>query len=250
MDPHTEYFPPVEKRGFDEEMRGSFFGIGAQLKQEDGAIKIASLVAGGPALKSGKIQVNDEILKVAQGKDTPVEELVYDVTDLVKLIRGTKGTEVKLTLRKSDGSLQVISLIRDEIVQDESFARSTVINEGGKKIGYIFLPEFYADFDRANGRSCSADVAKEVQKLKNEKVEGIILDLRNNGGGSLYEVVQMVGLFIKEGPVVQVKDRDGSPSTLSDNEDSILYTGPLAVMVNEFSASASEIFAAAIQDYK
>lgn len=250
MDPHTEYFAPVDKRGFDEEMSGRFYGIGAQLKEEDGAIKIASLITGSPAWKSGQVQVNDEILKVAQGADAAVDVAGYAVTDVVKLIRGTKGSEVRITFKKNDGTLQVVSLIRDEIVQDETFARSSVINSGGKKIGYIFLPEFYADFDRPDGNRCSVDVANEIKKLKAENVEGIVLDLRNNGGGSLYEVVQMVGLFIKNGPVVQVKERDGKVSTLSDNDEAVLYDGPLTVMVNELSASASEIFAAAIQDYK
>ena len=250
MDPHTEYFPPVEKRGFDEEMSGRFFGIGAQLKEEDGQIKIASLLTGGPAIKSGKIQINDIIEKVGQGDDTPVDVEGYAVTDVVKLIRGEKGTEVRITFKKQDGSKQVVSMIRDEIVQDETFARSSIIQSEDKKIGYIYLPEFYADFDRPDGNRCSVDVANELKKLMNEHVDGVILDLRNNGGGSLYEVVQMVGLFIKSGPVVQVKDRDGKPVTLSDNDQNVLYTGPLAVMVNELSASASEIFAAAIQDYK
>lgn len=250
MDPHTEYFPPVEKRGFDEEMSGHFFGIGAQLKEEDNLIKIATLIPGSPAWKSGQVQVNDIILKVGQGNAEPTDLVGYDVQDVVKIIRGTKGTEVKLTMKKADGSIQVVSLIRDEIIQDESFARSAVAKTGNKKIGYIYLPEFYADFENPNGRRCSADVAEEIKKLKAENVDGIVLDLRTNGGGSLYEVVQMVGLFIKSGPVVQVKDRDGAPSTLSDNEQSVLYDGPLTVMVNELSASASEIFAAAIQDYK
>ncbi|MBG9374885.1 carboxy terminal-processing peptidase [Panacibacter sp. DH6] len=250
MDPHTEYFAPVDKRGFDEEMSGRFYGIGAQLTEENGSIKIASLVTGSPAWKSGQVQVNDEILKVAQGAEPPVDVAGYAVTDVVKLIRGTKGTEVRITFKKNDGTLQIVSLVRDEIVQDETFARSSVITDDGKKIGYIYLPEFYADFDRPEGNRCSQDVANEVKKLKAENVEGIILDLRNNGGGSLYEVVQMVGLFIKSGPVVQVKDRDGKPITLSDTDPGVLYEGPLAVMVNELSASASEIFAAAIQDYK
>ncbi len=252
MDPHTEYFPPIEKRGFDEEMSGRFYGIGAQLKEDDGAIKIASLITGSPAWKSGKIQINDEIVKVGQGSDTAVDVSGYAVTDVVKLIRGTKGTEVRITLKKADGSLEVVSLIRDEIVQDETFARSSVIKIGDKKIGYIYLPEFYADFDRPDGNRCSEDVANELIKLKKENVDGVILDLRNNGGGSLLEVVKMVGLFIKTGPVVQVKERDGriDQNTWRDNDPSVLYDGPLAVMVNELSASASEIFAAAIQDYK
>lgn len=250
MDPHTTYFPPVEKREFDEGMSGHFFGIGAQLKEEDNMIKIAALIPAGPATKSGKLQVNDIILKVAQGANEPVEVTGYEVTDVVKLIRGTKGTEVRLTIKKNDGSITVLPLIRDEIVQDETFARSVIANQGGKKIGYIYLPEFYADFENPNGSRCSADVAREITKLKAEHIDGLVLDLRSNGGGSLAEVVQMVGLFIKQGPVVQVRDRNAAPVTLSDNEQSVLYDGPLAVMVNEMSASASEIFAAAIQDYK
>jgi carboxyl-terminal processing protease len=249
MDPHTEFFPPVDKRYFDEQMSGSFFGIGAQLTNDDGNIKIASLVTGTPAWKSGEVQVGDIIVKVGQGNNDPVELIGYDVQDAVKLIRGTKGTEVRLTLKKSDGSIKTVSLVRDKIVQEETFARSAIVKNGPEKIGYIYLPEFYADFENANGARCSVDVAREIMKLKEEKVDGIIMDLRNNGGGSLYDVVQMAGLFIEEGPIVQVKDRDGKPSVLRDKDRSILYDGPLAVMVNEFSASASEIFAAAIQDY-
>ena len=249
MDPHSEFFPPVDKRYFDEEMSGRFFGIGASLQYDDGNIKVSSLLTGSPAWKSGELQSGDIILKVAQGKEEPVDLTGFVVTDAVKLIRGKKGTEVKLTLKKQDGTIKTISLIRDEIVQDETFARSAIVKNAGSKIGYIFLPEFYADFDHPNGNRSYVDVAKEVTKLKEEKVDGIVIDLRNNGGGSLYDVVQMAGLFIDEGPIVQVKDRDNKPSVLRDKDRSVLYTGPLAVMVNEFSASASEIFAAAIQDY-
>ncbi len=249
MDPHSEFFPPVDKRYFDEEMSGRFFGIGASLQYDEGNIKITSIITGSPAWKSGEIQAGDVIVKVGQGKEDPVELTGFVVTDAVKLIRGKKGTEVKLTLKKQDGTMKVISLIRDEIVQDETFARSAIVKNGSEKIGYIFLPEFYADFDHPNGNRSYIDVAKEVAKLKEEKVDGIVIDLRNNGGGSLYDVVQMAGLFIDEGPVVQVKDRDNKPSVLKDKDKSVLYSGPLAVMVNEFSASASEIFAAAIQDY-
>ncbi|MBL0152739.1 MAG: carboxy terminal-processing peptidase [Chitinophagaceae bacterium] len=249
MDPHTEFFPPVDKRYFDEEMSGRFFGIGASLQYDDGNIKVASVITGSPAWKSGEIQPGDVIVKVGQGKEDPTELTGFVVTDAVKLIRGQKGTEVRLTLKKQDGTLKTVSLIRDEIVQDETFARSAIVKEGPTKIGYIFLPEFYADFEHPNGNRSYIDVAKEVTKLKAEKVDGIVIDLRNNGGGSLYDVVQMAGLFIDEGPIVQVKDRDDKPSILKDKDRSVLYTGPLAVMVNEFSASASEIFAAAIQDY-
>ena len=249
MDPYTEFFPPVEKRYFDEQMSGRFYGIGASLVYDEGNIKINTLIAGTPAWKSGQVEVGDIIVSVAQGKETPVDLTGYTVTDAVKLIRGEKGSEVRLNIRKKDGSLKLISLIRDEIVQDETFARSAVVKNGNEKIGYIFLPEFYADFEHPNGARCSVDVAKEVKKLKEQNVDGIVIDLRNNGGGSLYDVVQMAGLFIEDGPIVQVKDRDGKPSVLRDKDKSVLYDGPLAVMVNEFSASASEIFAAAIQDY-
>ncbi len=249
MDPHTEFFPPVDKRYFDEEMSGRFYGIGASLQYDDGNIKIASVLTGSPAFKSGEIQAGDVIQKVAQGKEEPIDLTGFSVTDAVKVIRGKQKTEVRLTVKKLDGTIKIISLIRDEIVQDETFARSAVIKEGGSKIGYIFLPEFYADFDHPNGARSYVDVAKEVTKLKEQKVDGIVIDLRNNGGGSLYDVVQMAGLFIDEGPIVQVKDRENKPSVLKDKDRNVLYSGPLAVMVNEFSASASEIFAAAIQDY-
>jgi len=250
MDPHTDYFPPVEKRGFDEMMSGRFFGIGAQLKEEDGQVKIATILPSGPASKGNELIANDIILKVAQGNQPPVDIAGYGVTDAVKLIRGEKGTEVRLTVKNQDGTIKVISFIREEIVQDESYARSAVVNDGKEKIGYIYLQDFYANFEDPQGRRCSDDVAQEILKLKDEGVKGIILDLRFNGGGSLYEVVKMVGLFIGQGPIVQVRDKDGKSSVLSDRNSDINYDGPLAVMVNEGSASASEIFAAAIQDYK
>lgn len=251
MDPHTEFFPPVDKRYFDEEMSGRFFGIGASLQYDEGNIKVASILTGSPAWKSGELQAGDVIMKVAQGDQEPVELTGFVVTDAVKLIRGKKGTEVKLTVKKTDGSVSVISLIRDEIVQDETFARSAIVKNTNSKIGYIFLPEFYADFENPDGNRSFTDVANEVKKLKEANVDGIVIDLRNNGGGSLYDVVQMAGLFIEEGPIVQVKERGDNKqaSVLRDRDKNVLYTGPLAVLVNEFSASASEIFAAAIQDY-
>ena len=249
MDPHTTFMPPVDKRYFDEEMSGRFFGIGASLKEEDGNIKIGSVLSGSPAMKSGEITIGDAITKVAQGSAEPVDLTGYTVPDAVKLIRGKKGTEVRLTLKKADQSIKTVTLIRDEIIQDETFARSAVINTPKGKLGFIYLPEFYADFDNPKGARCSEDVRKEIIKLKDQKVDGIIMDLRNNGGGSLYDVVQMVGLFIEGGPIVQVKDREGKPQVYYDRDKAVLYDGPLAVMVNEFSASASEIFAAAIQDY-
>jgi carboxyl-terminal processing protease len=249
MDPHTEFMPPVDKRYFDEEMSGQFFGIGATLQYDEGNIKINSVVAGSPAYKSGQIQAGDIILKVGQGAEEPVDLTGFMTTDAVKLIRGKKDSEVCLTIRKIDGTIKVVSLIRDRIVQDEGYARSAVINEGGRKIGYLYLPDFYADFENPNGRRCFTDVANELIKLKAEGISGLVFDLRNNGGGSLYDVVQMAGLFIAEGPIVQVKDRDRPPTILKDKDRAVQYEGPLVVLVNEFSASASEIFAAAIQDY-
>jgi len=251
MDPHTSYFPPIEKRSFDEQMSGEFFGIGASLTEEEGNIKIATIVTGSPAAKSGQIQIGDIIQKVAQANGEPQDLTGFEVTDAVRLIRGKKDTEVRLTIKKASGEIKIVSIIREKINLDETFAKSTIIKgPDNYKIGYIYLPEFYANFQDPNGARCAADVAKEIVKLKQEGINGIILDLRLNGGGSLMDVVQMVGLFIEDGPVVQVKSRDEAPSILRDRDNNVLWNGPLTVMVNEFSASASEIFAAAIQDYK
>ncbi|MBU3714388.1 MAG: tail-specific protease [Ferruginibacter sp.] len=250
MDPHTNYYPPVDLRSFNESMSGRFYGIGAQLKEEDGKIKIASLVSGGPAWKNGELKENDEIIAVAQGNEPPVDVTGFAVSEAVKLIRGSeKGSEVRLTIKKVDGSTKVLVLLRDDIKLEDTFAKSAIIL-GTYKIGYIYLPEFYADFERPKGARCAVDVANEIEKLKAEKVDGIILDLRGNGGGSLYDVVQMAGLFISDGPICQVKSRDEKPEVLKDRDVAIKYAGPLAVMVDGTSASASEIFAAAIQDYK
>jgi len=248
MDPHSNFFPPIEKRGFDESMSGRFYGIGAGLKEEDGNIKITNIITGTPAWKSGQIHANDIIVKVAQGDSSAVDITGYSLGDAIKLIRGKKGTAVVLTLKKTDGSIKTLKLIRDEIIQDETFARSVIVKEKSL-IGYIYLPEFYADFERPNGARCSEDVAKEIKKLKQENVQAIVIDLRRNGGGSLLEVAKMVGYFIPSGPVVLSRDRRGNIDTYNDQDTSVLWSGPLTVMVDEFSASASEIFAAAIQDY-
>lgn len=249
MDPHTDYFPPDEKRAFEEQMAGKFFGIGAQLKEEGDKIRVVSIVTGSPSWKQGQLKASDVIQKVAQGTAESVDITGYPVEDAVKLIRGKKGTPVRLTVRSVDGTVKDITIVRDEIVTEETFAKSAIIN-GQHKIGYIYLPEFYADFNDRNGARSAEDVAKEVAKLKAEKVEGIILDLRFNGGGSLQDVVQMAGLFIPEGPVVQVRSRGGDAVVLRDRDKNVQYDGPLAIMVNEYSASASEIMAAAMQDYK
>lgn len=250
VDPHTVYMPPADKRAFDESMSRKFYGIGAGLKEEDGSIKVMSLEPGSPAWKSKMIDVNDILAKVGQGA-APMEDITgMALSDAVKLIRGDKNTEVRLLIKKADGTEKIATMIRDEIVQEDALAKSAVINKDGKKVGYIYLSGFYADFKNANGAHCAADVARELANLKKENIEGLILDLRNNGGGSLQEVVKMLGLFIKNGPMVQVKGKNGKPQVLSDNDEAQMYAGPLVVMVNALSASASEIFAAAIQDYK
>jgi carboxyl-terminal processing protease len=250
-DPHTDYFPPKTKEAFDVAMSGTFFGIGAQLKQEeDGRVKIAAIIPGSPSWKQGELKAGDEILKVAQGSGEPWDIMGFDIDDIVAKIRGKKGTEVRLTVKKLDGAVKVIPIIRDAVALEETFAKSAIFKSPAGPVGYIYLPEFYADFQHINGRRCAEDVAKELDKLKAAGVTGIILDLRHNGGGSLSDVVDMAGLFIDQGPIVQVKSTDQAPSTLRDAARGTLYDGPLAIMVNTGSASASEIMAAAMQDYK
>ncbi|MBS1774827.1 MAG: carboxy terminal-processing peptidase [Bacteroidetes bacterium] len=250
-DPHTDYFPPKDKQRFDDAMSGSFSGIGAQLKEEDGKIKIVAIITGAPSWKQGQLKAGDEILKVGQGKAEPVDIHGYDIDDVVSLIRGKKGSEVSLTVKKVDGSIKIISIIRGDVLLEETFAKSSLIQGKSGNIGYIYLPEFYADFNHNNGRRCAVDVAIEVDKLRKSGVNGIILDLRNNGGGSLGDVVDMAGLFIPSGPVVQVKSSGTLAETLKDKDNgATLYDGPFVIMVNQNSASASEILAAAMQDYK
>ncbi|MEO6882689.1 MAG: carboxy terminal-processing peptidase [Bacteroidia bacterium] len=248
-DPHTEYFAPKEKQNFDIAMTGQLEGIGAQLQQKDGNIKVTSIVPGSASWKEGELKAGDIIEKVAQGAAEPVDVIGMELDDAVQLIRGKKGTQVKLTVKKLDGSTLVIPIIRDIVVIDETYAHSAII-DNKNKIGYIRLPIFYTDFDRNGSRTCADDVKKELIKLEKENVKGIIIDLRDNGGGSLQDVVKMAGLFISQGPIVQVKSRNREAVPLNDKDPSIIYSGPLAVMVNTNSASASEIFAAAIQDYK
>jgi carboxyl-terminal processing protease len=251
MDPHTDFFMPVEKRSWDEKLSGKFYGIGALIGETNGYLQISSVSPGGPAWKTGEVNDGDFILKIAEGDKEPVDVMGYDIPDGVKLIRGDKGTTVKLTLKKTDGTVKVVSIVREELKLEETFAKGCLIKDGGQKTGYIYLPKFYTPMGDEGGRSCAADLAAEITKLQAENIEGLIIDLRDNGGGSLYEVVQMVGLFIPSGPVVQVKNGDGRVSFLPDEDNGrVHYSGPLVVMVNEFSASASEIFAAAIQDYK
>jgi carboxyl-terminal processing protease len=252
-DPHTEFYPPKDKENFDINMSGQLEGIGATLQEKDGKIKITQLVPGGPAWKQGQLKAGDMIRKVAQGDKEPVDIDGMRVDDAVKLIRGKKGTEVRLTVEKPDGSIIIIPIIRDIVVLEETFAQSAIIEQNKKKFGYIKLPSFYADFtkDKSAGRTCSEDVKAELIKLKGEKVDGVMLDLRDNGGGSLFEVIKMMGLFIPQGPVVQVKTKSNGVRVYDDNDKStMVYDGPLIILINENSASASEILAAAVQDYK
>ena len=249
-DPHTNYFPPEQKEDFDIQMSGRLEGIGAQLQEKDGYIKITNIIPGGPSSLQGELQANDLILKVTQEGEEPVEIIDWRISDAVKIIRGPKGSKVTLTVRKPDGNEQDITITRDIVVLEETYAKSLLLSdEDGIKAGYIYLPSFYADFQNPKGRFSWKDVKTEIEKLRDEQVQGIILDLRNNGGGSLDDVVKMGGLFIDKGPIVQVKEKGRSAHILEDRYPGAEWEGALVIMVNEFSASASEIMAAAMQDY-
>jgi carboxyl-terminal processing protease len=250
FDPHTSYYPPKDKEDFDIRMSGRLEGIGAQLSERDGEIKVEMIVPGSPSYLQGELKEGDIVIKVAQKDSTPVSVVNMDLSDAVQLIRGKKGTTVILTVRKPDGEIKDIAITRDVVVMEEGYAKSAIIEKDKKKYGFIQLPQFYTDMNSRGGRTCSKDVKAEVEKLIAEGVEGIILDLRNNGGGSLQDVVDMAGLFIGRKPVVQAKFRDRNPDVLVSNEKKITYKGPLIVMVNKYSASASEILAAALQDYE
>lgn len=251
-DPHTSYFPPKDKENFDISISGRLEGIGATLKESKSYIEVTRIVPGSASWKQGELEAGDVILKVGQGKEDPVSVVGMRLDEAVQLIRGEKGTEVRLTVKKLDGNIKVIPIVRDIVVLEETYAKSALLKnkETGVKTGYIKLPKFYADFSGSGGPSSAEDVKKEVEKLKKEDVSGIIIDLRDNGGGSLRDVVEMAGLFIKEGPIVQVKTRRGDPYVLPDKDHSVQYDGNLVVLVNSLSASASEIFAAAMQDYE
>lgn len=252
FDPHTNYFSPKDKEDFDANFSGKIIGIGAQISEKKGRLFIGPLVIGAPAWKSKQVSEGDEVLKV---KSDPKKEAVNVVgmlvDEAVRLIRGAKGSEVTLTLRKKDGSVKEVKLIREEVEMEDTFAKSIVVNSpNGKKYGFIYLPSFNADFNDSKGRNASTDVKNEITKLKAQNVEGIILDLRNNGGGSLTEVVDIMGLFMNSGPVVQVRSQDGKIQVLKNKNNAPVWTGPLVLMQNELSASASEILTGAIQDYK
>ena len=248
--PHTTYLAPKVKKKFDISMSGKLEGIGARLQKFGDYTKIMSLISGGPAWRAGELEVGDLILKVAQGDGEPLDIVGMRLDDAIEFIKGKKGTEVRLTLKKVDGSIKTISIIRDVVELEETFVKSSIIEKNGKKYGLINLPQFYIDFGERKYRNSATDMAKELERLKQEGVSGIMIDLRNNGGGSLKTAIEIAGFFIDKGPVVQVKYR-GEPARIrEDKQKGIQWNGPLVVLVNEFSASASEIFAAAMQDYK
>ncbi len=249
FDPHTFYFAPEEKDRFDTSMSGKFEGIGARLQKRNQEVKIVEVISGGPIWRGKLLDVGDIILKVAQKDEDPVEIVGMRLEDAIKLIKGPKGTEVRLTVKRVDGTIEVIPIVRDIVELEEVYARSTIIEKEGKKFGLINLPKFYIDFKDYGERNAAIDVKKELEQLKAKNVSGIVLDLRNNGGGSLKTVVDMTGYFIDEGPVVQVKSTGGRKEILKDTDPGMVWDGPLVVLVNEFSASASEIIAAALQDY-
>jgi carboxyl-terminal processing protease len=251
FDPHTDFFNAKEKQDFDINMGGKLEGIGARLQAADDYIKVSNIIPGGPAWKGKDLQEGDIILSAAQEGKEPVDLVGMRVDDAVLHIRGKKGTKVTLAVKKQDGTIKNITIERDEVIIDESFAKSVLLDIPGtiNNVGYIKLPKFYSSFEKEDGNSCAADVAKEIEKLKENNVNGIILDLRNNTGGSLNDVVDMSGLFIEQGPIVQVKSRDANPYLHNDRDSRVQYNGPFIILVNENSASASEIIAAAMQDY-
>jgi len=252
-DPHSNYLPPAQKEDFDIHMRGSLEGIGALLREEDGYIKVVSLIPGGAAEQEGQLESEDTILKVAEGDQEPVDITDTRIRDAVSLIRGPKGTEVRLHVKKADGSRRVISIVREVVQIKETFVKSMVITPPDSKevFGYLKIPSFYRDFKNGdkNARNVTRDTRLELEKLSKSNITGLIIDLRNNGGGSLSDAVDTTGLFIKKGPVVQVKDSTGKIQVLADEDPKQYYDGPIIVLVNKFSASASEILAGALQDY-
>jgi carboxyl-terminal processing protease len=251
FDPHTSYFAPDEKEKFDVSISGKFEGIGAQLQKKNDYIEVLELISGGPAWRGKRLEKGDLIIKVAQSNGAAVDIVGMRLADVIKKIKGPKGSEVRLTVKKTDGTIQIIPIIRDIVEIEETYVKSSVVEKNGVKYGVIYLPKFYIDFENKDGkgRDAAKDMAQEVARLKKEGVKGIVLDVRDDGGGSLEAVVNIAGLFIEEGPIVQVKSAV-KKEILYDTDKKIEWDGPLVIMVNEFSASASEILAAAIQDYK
>ena len=250
FDPHTSYLAPEEKERFDVSISGKFEGIGARLQKKNDFTEITELISGGPAWRGKQLESGDIVMKVAQGGDEPVDIVGMRLDDVVKKIKGPKGSEVRLTVKKVDGSIKTISIIRDIVEIEETYAKSSIVERNGLKYGVIYLPKFYIDFENKDGRDAGKDIAIEVESLKKAGVNGIALDVRDDGGGSLSTVVDIAGLFIEQGPIVQIKSAGRKKEVLFDRDKKIEWDGPLVIMVNSFSASASEILAAAIQDYK
>jgi len=251
FDPHTNYYSPKNKEDFDSQFTGKIIGIGAIIQEKKGYLYLGELTIGAPAWKSKQLTAGDKILKVKSKPDQDAVNVVGMLVDeAVRLIRGEKGTPVTLTVQKKDGTVKDVTMVREEVAIEDTFARSIVVEApNGKKYGFINLPSFNADFDDAKGRNASDDIKNEIIKLKKQNISGIILDLRNNGGGSLTEVGDIMGLFMNDGPYVQVKDGNGKIQTLKNKSNSPIWTGPLLIMQNELSASASEILAGEMQDY-
>ncbi len=251
FDPHTNYLVPEDKEDFDIDMSGKLEGIGAILREENSYIKVERIVPGSASWKTKEIEAEDIILKVGQGKDEPIDVVDMSLRDAVKLIRGKKGTTVRLTIKKPNGLVKVVPIERDVVEIEESYVKGTVLELSPlkTKVGYINVPKFYRDFNDRNGRNVTDDTRKEIQRLNKEGVDGLILDLRNNGGGALEDARMISGLFIEKGPIVQVKAHTGAVDVLTDTDSTVDFSKPTVVLINRFSASASEIVAAALQDY-
>lgn len=249
FDPHSFYFSPNEKETFDTSISGKFEGIGARLGKKNQQITILEVISGGPVWKGNLLEPGDVILKVSDSSGDPVEVTGMRLDDVVKLIKGPKGTNVILNVKRVDGTVNDVNIVRDIVELEESYAKASIIKKNEINYGLINLPKFYVDFKSYNERNAANDVKKLIIQLKKEKINGLVLDLRDNGGGSLQTVVDITGYFIKTGPVVQVKSTGGKKQVLRDRDPSIIWNGPLVVLVNELSASASEILAAALQDY-
>lgn len=251
FDPHTNYFAPSDRDRFELQMSGKLEGIGARLQKKNDYIKIVEVISGGPAWRGEHVEVGDMIMKVRQESEKEAVSIIgMRLDDAVKLIKGPKGTKVILTIKRVDGSIEEEIIIRDVVEIEETYAKSALIKKEDKNYGLIDLRQFYFDMQNYKERNAASDVKKEIIRLKKEGMEGLIIDLRGNGGGSLRTAVDMAGLFIKEGPIVQVASSGSKKEVLNDNDDEIVWNGPLVILVNELSASASEILAAAMQDYK
>lgn len=249
LDPHTTYMPPADKANFDIRMSGSLEGIGAVLREKDHLIEIVEIVPGGASARQGGLQTGDLILSVQQAKGDPVDVFDMRIDEVVKMIRGPKGTVVRLRVQKADGTERTLAITRDVVVIEETYAKGAVIQQKGKPAyGYIHLPSFYGG--RGSPRTSGEDVKILLDELEKKKVAGVILDIRSNGGGLLSDAIDITGELIDKGPVVQVKDSDGQREVLSDKHKGTDYDGPMIVLVDRFSASASEILAGALQDYK